>query len=300
MKDIQKGIFIYEDYLEDVQIASLPTELAISDRISNEAVLIRLLLGTLHIKYFIGERQRALDQKNNYSIPGSIENDMLAEERIKDFFSLEEFDNTEKESINKYLKFNRRNHFIHEELLSELTNAIIWQKQSPIESFVHIYRTLEFMSYSFPLIYASKSMDYRGSYEKLKKFMSGDSDGELKFFKTFLKELFKDNILYAYEFDILFPSDNINLILAELQRVISENYYIFEGETMKIKFANVADLLITLRNRYFHMLIGKGTDNFYDIRYDKRELFSVMNPVFINWLTMIYKEIVVYSAGIII
>lgn len=300
MGDIQKGIFIYEDYLSEIQNASLPTELVISDRISNEAVLIRLLLGTLNIKYFIGERQLSLNQKKNYSIPGSIESDILPNERIKDFFSFEEFDHTEKESINKYLKFNRRNHFIHEELLSELTNAIICLEQSPIESFVHIYRTLEFMSYSFPLIYASKSMDYRGSYEKLKKFMSGDSDGELKFFKTFLKELFKENILYAYEFDILFFSDNVNLIQAELQRVISNNYYIFEGETMKIKFANVADLLITLRNRYFHMLIGKGTDNFYDTRYDKRDLFSVMNPIFINWLTMIYKEIAVYSAGIII
>lgn len=130
--------------------------------------------------------------------------------------------------------------------------------------------------------------------------MSGDSDGELKFFKTFLKELFKENILYEYEFDILFISDNVNLIQAELERAVSNNYYIFEGETMKIRFANVADLLITLRNRYFHMLIGKGTDNFYDIRYDKRELFSVMNPMFINWLTMIYKEIAVYSAGIIV
>ena len=80
-------------------------------------------------------------------------------------------------------------------MLSELTSAIVWLNSSPIESFVHIYRTLEFMSYSFPMIYASKSMDYRGSYEHLKKFMNGDSDGELKFFKTFLKELFKNNIL---------------------------------------------------------------------------------------------------------
>ena len=68
---------------------------------------------------------------------------------------------------------------------------------------------------------------------------------------------------------------------------------------MKIRFANIIDLVITLRNRYFHMLLGKGTDNFYDINYDKRKLFEAVNPVFINWLTMIYKEIVVYSIGIV-
>ena len=130
--------------------------------------------------------------------------------------------------------------------------------------------------------------------------MSGDSAGELKFLKTFLSELFKDNILFGYEFDILFVSDKIDLIQEELERVIQKNYYVFEGKTMKIKFVNVADFLITLRNRYFHMLIGKGTDNFYDIRYDKREIFYVMNPVFINWITMVYKEIVDYSVGIIL
>lgn len=143
-------------------------------------------------------------------------------------------------------------------------------------------------------------MDYRGSYENLKKFMGGDATGELKFLKIFLEELFKNSILFDYEFDILFLSDNIDLIQEELQKVIFNRYYIFEGETMKIKFVNMADLLITLRNRYFHMLIGKGGNNFYNINYDKRELFNVMNPVFINWLAMIYREIVAYSVGIMI
>lgn len=301
MGAVQKGIFIYEDFFSDIDEASvLPNELVISDRISNEGVLIRLLCGTLKIGYLNDGEQLFFEQKRNYSIPGNVENSVFETEIIKEFFSFEEYDADEKDSIDKYLKFNRRNHFVHEELLSELTNAIIWMKSSPIESFVHIYRTLEFISYTFPLIYASKSMDYRGSYEKLKKFMGGDSDGELKFLKIFLNELFKDNILFGYAFDILFDTENLNLIREELERVISNSYCEFEGETMKIRFGNVADLLITLRNRYFHMLVGKGTDNFYDIRYDKREIFYAMNPVFINWISMIYKEIVAYSAGIIL
>ena len=115
---------------------------------------------------------------------------------------LEKYRKAERESIDKYIRHNRRNHFVHEEVLSELTGAIVWMETSPIESFVHIYRALEFISYSFPLIYASKSMDYRGSYEKLKKYMSGERAGELNFFKLFLKELFKNSILFDYEFDI--------------------------------------------------------------------------------------------------
>lgn len=299
MEFVQKGIYIYEDGLSNINNATLPNELVISERISNEAVLIRLLCGTLKIKYFIDEDQKEIVQSRNYSIPGNEDNSIYKNKILKDFFSFANFRETEKKDVNKYINSNRRNHFIHEHLLTELTSAIIWIDSSPIESFVHIYRALEFMSYSFPLIYASKSMDYRGSYEKLKKFMSGDSDGELKFFKLFLTELFRGNMLFQYEFDIFFMNGDEIPIKNELVRIISTPYYTFDGNTMKIRFANIADLLITLRNRYFHMLVGKGTDNFYDISYDKRDIFKAMNSVFINWLSMIYKEIVSYSVGIL-
>lgn len=299
MQSVQKGIYTYEDGLDGINNTTLPSELVISERSCNEAILIRLLCGTLKIIYSLNGNQMEYVQSKDYSIPGNIDNNSFKGKIIKDFFGFDNFRQTEKRSIDKYLNSNRRNHFVHEQLLSELTSAIIWMESSPIESFVHIYRALEFISYSFPLIYASKSMDYRGSYEKLKKFMSGDSDGELKFFKTFLKELFKNNILYNYEFDIFFMSGNESLIEQELSRIITTPYYTFDGNTMKIRFVNIADLIITLRNRYFHMLVGKGTENFYDTRYDKREIFQAMNPIFVNWLSMIYKEIVTYSIGII-
>ncbi len=299
MGQVQKGIYIYTDGWDSIDDAILPTELVVSDRISNEAVLIRLLCGTLKIKYMLDGNEVEWEQLNNYSVPGSEQNNLFQKKIIKEFFSFEHYRLIERKSIDKYLNSNRRNHFVHGEVLSELTGAMIWMEKSPIEAFVHIYRTLEFMSYSFPLIYASKSMDYRGSYENLKKFMSGDSDGELKFFKTFLKELFKNNLLFEYEFEIYFLNGNEGLIKEELERVIKNSYYNYDGNTMKIRFANVIDLIITLRNRYFHMLVGKGMDNFYDTRYDKREIFLAMNPVFINWLSLIYREIAIYSVGIV-
>ncbi len=302
MEVIQKGIYTYSDGFEEINGTALPTELLLTDRISNEAVLIRLLCGTLKINYFISrnEMEMEIEQRKNYSIPGIEENYVFKNKIIKDFFQLEHFRQVEKTNINRYLNFNRRNYFVHEEVLSELTGALVWMESSPIEAFVHIYRTLEFMSYSFPLIYASKSMDYRGSYESLKKFMAGDSEGELKFFKTFIKELLKNNeILFDYTFEIYFLDGDEDLIEQELQRIIKTRYYIFDGNTLRIKFANIVDLIVTLRNRYFHMLLGKGPDNFYDIRYDKRKIFYAVNPVFVNWLTIIYREIVNYSIGIL-
>ena len=276
----------------------MPSGLILSNAISNEALLIRLLCGTLKVEYFSGDTKKKFIQKTDYSSFNNTNNTSLKSNIIKDFFSLESLKDEEKEKINKYLLLNRKNFFIHEQLLSELTSAIIWAKNSPVESFVHIYRSLEFMSYSFPLIYTSKSMDYRGSYEKLKKFFNGDANGELKFFKTFLNELFKDNILNSYEFEAFFLNSS-DLIKEELNKVIAQPYYTFDENTMKIKFLNIIDLIIIIRNRYFHMLIGTGNYNFYDIQYDKREIFKSLNPIFITWLTIIYKEIATYSLGIV-
>ena len=108
-----------------------------------------------------------------------------------------------------------------------------------------------------------------------------------------------NEILFDYTFEIYFLDGDEDLIEQEFQRIIKTRYYIFDGNTLRIKFANIVDLIVTLRNRYFHMLLGKGPDNFYDIRYDKRKIFYAVNPVFVNWLTIIYREIVNYSIGIL-
>ena len=299
MEQVEKGIYTYLDAWDSIDASALPSELVLSDRISNEAVLIRLLCGTLKIKYELDGNEEIVDQCENYSVPGIENNSKFQKKIVKDFFSFDHYRQEDRKCINKYITLNRKNHFIHQQVLCELTAAMIWKEKSPIESFVHIYRALEFMSYSFPLIYASKSMDFRGSYEKLKKFIGGDSASELNFFKLFLKEMFENTFIYEYEFEVYFLDGNEALIKTELDRITKSQYYTFDGNTMKIKFANVADFLITVRNRYFHMLVGKGTENFYETRYDKRDLFRAVNPIFINWLSLIYKEIASYSIGVI-
>ncbi|HJD05151.1 MAG TPA: hypothetical protein H9921_11100 [Candidatus Mediterraneibacter caccogallinarum] len=299
MCSVQKDLFIFEDGLDGINDTNLPKELRLGDEISYEALLIRLLCGTLKINLPVREGYFEYPQLTNFSVPGTNDNTSFKRKIIKDFFSLDHYRQIEQRAINQYLIVNRKNHYVYRQLLSELTMALIRKENSPIESFVHIYRALEFMSYSFPLIYASKSMDYTGSYNHLKDFMSGESSGELKFFKRFLKVLFKDNLIYDYEFDAFFLNGTEQLIETEFQHVIKANYYLFDGNTMKIKFANVIDLVITIRNHFFHMLIGKGGDNFYDTRYDKRDIFEALNPIFINWLAIIYKEIASYSLGII-
>ena len=125
MAFVQKGIYIYEDSLNNIKNDNLPSQLVISERTSNEAILIRLLCGTLKIKYFIEEDQIEINQHNNYSVPGIEENSIFKDEIIKDFFSLEDYTKLKKKTIDKYINSNRKNHFVHEEQLSELTGALM-------------------------------------------------------------------------------------------------------------------------------------------------------------------------------
>ncbi len=52
------------------------------------------------------------------------------------------------------------------------------------------------------------------------------------------------------------------------------------------------EVFIELRNRYFHMLLGQGKDNFFNIKYNKNELFRGLNPIFANWIITIYIKII--------
>jgi hypothetical protein len=53
----------------------------------------------------------------------------------------------------------------------------------------------------------------------------------------------------------------------------------------------IRNLFITIRNRYFHMLVGQGQHNFYNTGYDINKLFEALNPAFLSWLIMVFTTI---------
>lgn len=86
MEFIQKGIYIYSDGFGEINNNTLPIEMAISDKISNEAILIRLLCGTLKLKYSLNGKNIEIEQRKNYSTPGIGENNVFKNKIIRDFF----------------------------------------------------------------------------------------------------------------------------------------------------------------------------------------------------------------------
>lgn len=78
----------------------------------------------------------------------------------------------------------------------------------------------------------------------------------------------------------------------DFQSAITLNLYVWENNTMTIKFKNLKDIFVEIRNKYFHMLLGQGSNNFLNMNYDKNDLFRSLNPVFVNWISCIFVKII--------
>lgn len=88
MEFVRKGIYTYSDGFWGINNNALPIEMVISDRIPNEAILIRLLCGTLKLKYPLNGRDVEIEQRKNYSIPGIGENNGFKYKKYEIFFRL--------------------------------------------------------------------------------------------------------------------------------------------------------------------------------------------------------------------
>lgn len=283
------GTYKYRCKINDGELLHLPDQLKM-DKISPCGVLLELVMGKMDILNINGEVLYV--QEINYArLPAELQ---IAHtyEQFNEILNTDVLDDDCSSICNRFMIYDRTNNFVYEHILNELTQYFIVNQLSPCEGFVHLYRTLEFMSYSFPLIYASKSKSYRGTYDSLKKFLSGDSGGELKFFEKFLKEMFEDDIAYHYEFEVYVDSDNIEELKSEFQEIFKIDFFTFEGNTLLFKFKKVIELFIEIRNRYFHMLLGQGRNNFLNMEYDKNDLFKSLNPIFVNWLSIIFVKII--------
>lgn len=283
------GIYKYRCKIRNNELLQLPDQLKMPNT-SSCGILLELVMGKMEILNSNGEI--LYDQETNYAkLPAEIQNTHTYEQ-FNEILNTDVLDNTCRSICNRFMLYDRTNNFIYEHILNELTQYFLVHQSSPCEGFVHLYRALEFMSYSFPLIYASKSRSYRGTYDSLKKFLSGDGGGELKFFEKFLKEIFDSDIAYQYEFEVYVDSDNIEELKSEFQEIFKIDFFTFEGNTLVFKFRNVMELFIGIRNRYFHMLLGQGKNNFLNIEYDKNDLFRSLNPIFVNWLVIIFVKII--------
>lgn len=126
-------------------------------------LLIRLLLGTLKVQF----KDKKVNQKKDYSkITPQIQN-VASGVATREYLNLEMGHKTTKSFIKKALPVNRK---LYEEILLEFSNYFYQTEQkSHTAAFIFLYRILERLSFSVPLLYASTSKDYYATFDDLKK-----------------------------------------------------------------------------------------------------------------------------------
>ncbi|MBC3948955.1 hypothetical protein [Pseudomonas folii] len=205
--------------------------------------------------------------------------------------------------ISTYFRSLRSNDEFYEIIEFELINCIVARKSERyLEAFLFLYRVLEGISYSIPLIYVSKSKSFNKSFKSLQKYMpTKNNEGELLFFKNFIKSEWKDEYFFRLTLDI-----DVGSIEVEEMRSVYFNLYKekaktglqseTEDEELKISFIGFMEFMIELRNRYFHYLQGGWQKNISTSQIIFPDLF--FKPIIdlgVNWVSIALFEVIKFD-----
>lgn len=268
---LQSSIQDIESKNDDFENIDIPTNLSKNIR---------------ELKYNLFDYLRSENQSQIMSIDTFLKNE----------FALED---SKLEQLKKYFIYmNRQNKEYQHVLLFEFTMFFFKCNQSPSTAFIHIYRILELLTFNVPLVYTSKSKSYIGSFKQLKSFFS-NSGQEFSFFKNFLNILFKDEEEILDQDMIFFINcNNLDYVIKDLDKIyplIDEQKKLWDVEIndhnesakFTIKFKHLIDLIVNIRNRYFHLNDGSGNPNIKNKNYDMDNVFKQLNFTALNCLAII-------------
>ena len=297
MKKCSKNManFSYHECINNRFLRYLKPQFSLAIPTSNEAILIRLLVGTLRITNLYSTD--SFDQHTNYSILGKPINLPISTRPISNCLSPD----YEISDICSYIdktRYVNNDFYLH--LLEELSSYFYKKsKSSHTICFLHLYRALEYISYSFPLIYASISREYYGSFNKLKSYFVDASKSELVFFEEFTRKLLDVGLLQTpltFNFNTLSPDINRNHFQIIKQILTPEN---IDNEAANVSittsYQHLLRLAIDLRNRYFHFAVG-GQRNIRSTEIIENDIFFLLiNEELLNWISIIYFEMLASS-----
>lgn len=282
--------FSYHECIDNRFLRHLKPQFSFAAPLANEVILIRLLVGTLRVTNLYSTD--SFDQHNNYSILGRPTNTPVSTRPITNCLAPEYGINDICSYIDK-TRYVNNEFYLH--LLEELSSYFYKKtKSSHTICFLHLYRALEYISYSFPLIYASVSREYYGSFNKLKNYFD-TSKSEILFFDEFTKKILETGLLetpLTFNFNTLSPNLNKNHFQIIKQILTADN---IDNEVANVSittsYQHLLKLAIDLRNRYFHFAVG-GQRNIRSTEIIENDVFFLLiNEELLNWISIIYFEI---------
>jgi hypothetical protein len=269
-----------------------PTRLPKSGDKCAQYLLVRLLIGSLRIEKSGVFLRQAIDYS---SIPWSTQVNP-GSKAVELFLAAYGLGRSVRGFIDAALTENR---VFYRELLAEFCAFHLHSaRRGHTAAFISLYRILERMAYSVPLLYCATSRDFIGTFESLRDLFVSKDDGELKFFKNFIgveRGFIDKNILdtlYQIDFSSKYGYDGM------YHEIVTKHFSSFDStdkdiRQVKIKFKDVPGLLIVLRNRYFHAAIGSWKKNISSIDLiESDEFFDNLNPVFCSFLSLVALHII--------
>jgi hypothetical protein len=217
--------------------------------------LVLLLSGLVDAEHFSGQR---LTSTTNYFYQD------LRDSTISTYSELSKLiaEDLEIKDFNFYLTKHKHSHFnFFKPLLDEIAFCLFLMESDKFTSaFIHLYRSLEAISFAFPAIYIASSNDFSKSYKYFQDFFkeNGTDAGELAFFRSFVsKALNGDPVVDStIDYNFTVDSDEIsNSIISEIIRTMDSKIvldYDQASKCLSVKFSDVCPFIISLRNRYFH------------------------------------------------
>ena len=260
--------------------------------------ILRIIMGGVSVTN--NDTEITSDLMTNYlSLYYSFDNNLSAEANLVEILN----ESIELKDLEKFFfdrRYSTKNKEFFNRLENEICNFLTYQsKGNYTTSFIFIYRILEVISFSFPLIYASKTYDFKHTYGKLSEIFSnnsGNSKGELGFLKSAIKVMFGDSDILKTSIDIDLNDEHEKneKIFKAIKSVIDHKIFhtdTIENSKISIYFGDVSSFIITLRNRFFH-LFNRGDKNLESIEIiDPDYLFSKINEPVFSWICVLYIEI---------
>lgn len=251
--------------------------------------LIRLLIGSLAFK----KNGRKYQQSVDYSdMPPSVQT-LSPRNSFKGFISDYGVSYTPAKFVAESVLDNRN---FYKDILIEFLNYFQQSSNGAhTAAFVYLYRILERMFYSVPLIYVSTQIDYYNTFGDLKDILKEDKIGEMGLYK---KMLAQGRFMDSAELDLTYTLDFSNSTNAQRFYSVTEKLVkSFDSKDpaateLVIKFRSVGDLLSALRNRFFHTRTGDGNNNIKaESIFNSDEYFSFVNSVFCSYLAQVILNI---------
>lgn len=289
--------FSYSECLPATTLSRIPEKLKINGSHDPEILLIiRLLSGAIKLKHKYSSTK--ISQTENYFLA-----DFRGYARYwdRDFPELIDEDYNA-EQLSHFVDSQRfSNRSFYKNILSELSYFFYYQKkQTHSSAFIFLYRALEHISYALPLIYVSKTDDFKSTFDSLKRLMI-TNPGELGFFKKFIDTVYQNDSIResSVDFDISLTTEieqrNMFNLLYGLCKpaIIADSTE--DPRKLSIKYTEVGVFLITIRNRFFHYTNGQENIESSNIA-DIDVLFSLINKKFLYWIATIILAVISHNA----